>query len=230
MVSFSEKDNHCYWTFIEGTDKVVSYLPDNKGKAMEQSDTTKGFMILDEEEFVDIEAEMAAEQLAELRFMEACFELESQLASEGLRFTKPFHGAMPMQAYGWLRGERFYFRFRGDNASLLVGTVDPKKAKDDFNQRAGRFARAGMQADLRRETGDPDAIVPKDADIPAEVLALAIGKLNLTVETDFSVDAYPSVNVKQSTLQAVTGNRWAGFLNADEAKDVFIDLVSMLDK
>lgn len=50
--------------------------------------------------------------------------LEGKYADRGLKFTSPFEGLAPIQAYGHLDGKRFYFRLRGGSASLRVGVYD----------------------------------------------------------------------------------------------------------
>lgn len=50
--------------------------------------------------------------------------LEEKYSDRGLKFTSPFEGFAPIQAYGHLDGKRFYFRLRGGEASLRVGVYD----------------------------------------------------------------------------------------------------------
>lgn len=50
--------------------------------------------------------------------------LEEKYADWGLKFTSPFEGFAPIQAYGHLDGKRFYFRLRGGDASLRLGVYD----------------------------------------------------------------------------------------------------------
>lgn len=50
--------------------------------------------------------------------------LEDKYASRNLKFTSPFEGLEPVQAYGYLDGLRFYFRFRGRIAKLNIGPFD----------------------------------------------------------------------------------------------------------
>lgn len=55
---------------------------------------------------------------------EAATSLEEKYSHRGLRFTSSFEGLAPIQAYGHLDGNRFYFRLRGGAASLKVGVYD----------------------------------------------------------------------------------------------------------
>lgn len=49
------------------------------------------------------------------------YKLEQKYKDAGLEFMIPFHGYVPVQAYGYLGLKRFYFRERGGKTSLLVG-------------------------------------------------------------------------------------------------------------
>lgn len=55
---------------------------------------------------------------------EAVAQLEKDCAERGLIFSTSFVGALPVQAYGYLDGMRFYFRFRGNWANLRVGPAE----------------------------------------------------------------------------------------------------------
>jgi hypothetical protein len=56
-------------------------------------------------------------------------ELETTYAHRNLIFTETFEGFVPMQSYGWIDGMRFYFRFRSDKLSLIVGPLDLEAEK-----------------------------------------------------------------------------------------------------
>jgi hypothetical protein len=61
-------------------------------------------------------------------------ELESEYAGEGLKI-KEAGGAVPVQATGDLLGKHFYFRFRHNNARLMVGDyVDEKSLPANASQ------------------------------------------------------------------------------------------------
>lgn len=146
-------------------------------------------------------------------------ELEGMFPELGLRFTRTFAGGIPVQAYGWILGERFYFRYRSDIASLTVGTVNQEKAEADFEHKVTRaleirdsmpaFYKAGM--DEREFTREG-----------------MIESLNLSVMTDLSVDAFPDDVSFRVSLGGFIGNPWAGVLSPEEAKEVFIQLVELL--
>lgn len=66
-------------------------------------------------------------------------ELEERFADRGLKFSHEFYGAMPVQAFGWVDGERFYFRFRRNTALLVRGMVDEETAQRIHDQHISRF-------------------------------------------------------------------------------------------
>lgn len=61
--------------------------------------------------------------------------LEEKYSDRGLKFTSPFEGLAPIQAYGHLDGKRFYFRLRGGDASLRVGVYDKAIEVEQKKQR-----------------------------------------------------------------------------------------------
>lgn len=65
--------------------------------------------------------------------------LEEKYSNRGLKFTSPFEGFAPIQAYGHLDGKRFYFRLRGGDASLRVGVYDKALEVEQKKQRIERL-------------------------------------------------------------------------------------------
>lgn len=63
-----------------------------------------------------------AEQKRQLE--QAAANLEAKYVARGLRFTAPFGGGCPVQAYGHIDGLRFYFRYRWSGARLDVGPYE----------------------------------------------------------------------------------------------------------
>jgi len=74
-------------------------------------------------------------------------ELEARHADRGLHFTQPFYGMMPVQAFGHIDGQRFYFRFRHNSATLQVGPYDPEIEQLTYERRRQGNERH-RQADL----------------------------------------------------------------------------------
>lgn len=134
--------------------------------------------------------------------------LEAKYAHLGLRFYYGFGGSVPVQAWGRIGRRFFYFRFRGDCASLTIGSPDRRgdaarykarrvkalrtlRRKDD----SGFFGLFGAERDLRRDKGQ---------------------------------EWYPSIPVRYAVINDVTGERYAGFLEQDEAEALFIRLMEDL--
>lgn len=89
---------------------------------------------------------------------EAAAILEPQIP--GLRFERrggaiPSWGVVPMQAWGMLGDAPFYFRFRGDYASLEV--YPGGQGLDERNISAHRSVRPVLVASASGVTGDPYA-------------------------------------------------------------------------
>lgn len=78
--------------------------------------------------------------------------LEAKYESRGLEFTSGFEGAVPVQAYGYVDGMRFYFRFRGNVSSLSIGPFDA-----DYEKRYAHFSnyRDAEQNTKREKEGLP---------------------------------------------------------------------------
>lgn len=170
--------------------------------------------------FDDYSEETLEAERREAEAMDAlAVELEEMFPELGLRFTKTFAGGMPVQAYGWILGERFYFRYRSDIASLTVGTVNAEKAEADFEHKVTRAL----------EIRDNMPAFYKDGMEKQEFTREGlIESLNLSVMTDFSVNAFPTDVSFHVNLGGFIGNPWAGVLSPDEAKEVFIQLVELL--
>lgn len=134
--------------------------------------------------------------------------LEAKYAHLGMRFYNGFGGSVPVQAWGRIGRRFFYFRFRGDCASLTVGSPDRRgdaarykarrvkalrtlRRKDD----SGFFGLFGAQRDLRRDTGQ---------------------------------EWYPSSPVRYAVINDVTGERYAGALEQEEAEALFVRLMEDL--
>lgn len=175
--------------------------------------------------------DMDAEVLREAEEMKAvCAVLEEAFPETGLRFTSAFRGIMPVQAYGWILGQRFYFRFRGDTATLVVGNVDPVKAEAEFERKVALHARGDAQRAYWTLSGQKDVPLPADAPVDEHFRKSVIDRLNLVVETDFSVDAYPNDVSQRVSIPELTGHKWNGMLTPAGAIDAFTRLVEKLDK
>lgn len=127
----------------------------------------------------------------------------------GLRFDTGFLGSVPVQAQGKLGSRWFYFRFRYDCASLTVGSPDTMREN-------GRLERSRRKArrKLRRQ-------VPMD-DFDRLLLLQDL-------EPGFNrLEHFPQHQVRASCLSDVTGERYAGSLEDEEAVQLFAALMDTL--
>lgn len=171
-------------------------------------------------EWEDAHEEFLLTELREAEEMERIsIELEDELSATGLRFTKPFHGGLPVQAFGWIFGERFHFRFRHDTATLTVGTVNPVKAQEAFERKVERM----MNTEKTFPTFQNRDLEPGHFSREA-----VIDRFNLRVENDFSVDAFPNDVSDRASIENFLGVALLGVLEPEQAKDAFTRLVEKL--
>lgn len=150
----------------------------------------------------------------------AAVELEEMYVSRGLKFTQGFTGSFPVQAYGIIDGYRFYFRYRGDNASIRIGFIaDDRLVKEHardmafYNKRIEKY-RAEAEA-----TGVSLESIMSDR-FEREPLQ----------ETLNGITDYPSSIRKQSYLSGFYGEDYKGELEPEECKEIFIRLIESLEE
>lgn len=153
----------------------------------------------DEEAFDRAVAEYRAQTAEAVRILEAKYHQKS------LKFTQPFAGSIPIQAFGAIDGMLFYFRFRGDGGSLQVGTIsenyfEEKLARDIWNWE-------GFLPD-----GPLGCPMPKP-----------------TLQAPNGVNDMPDSIKKHATINNYTGERYNSSLDKDEMIDVFSKLVDSLE-
>ncbi|WP_159599436.1 hypothetical protein [Agromyces humi] len=149
--------------------------------------------------------------------------LERKHADLGLRFTPGGLGSFPVQAYGWLGEDRFYFRFRHDCAQLRVGPVDAA-----LNE-AEALRSVQQEVAFRERDQIKLALLGPDADEMerrwAEVLSSRrIGKRPQHAGTP---DFYPNRVTRHAFRSNVTGEEYAGTLERGEFVALFEEM--MLD-
>jgi hypothetical protein len=170
--------------------------------------------------FEDYSEETLEAERREAEAMDAlAVELEEKFPELGLRFTKTFAGGMPVQAYGWILGERFYFRYRSDIASLTVGTVNAERAEAEFERKVARY--------LDLQNTMPSFYTPEFSE-KYQTREDVIAGFNLAVQTDFSQTAFPDDVSFRVSLGGFAGDPWAGVLSPEDAKEVFIQLIELL--
>lgn len=127
----------------------------------------------------------------------------------GLRFDSGFLGSVPVQAEGRLGSRWFFFRFRYDHASLVVGSPDSRTAN-------GQRKRARIKAlrKLRRNAVMDDF---------SRFLALR----DLQPGAD-GLEHFPSHRIRAAGISDVTGEPYAGTLEPEEAASLFSRLMKEL--
>jgi hypothetical protein len=136
--------------------------------------------------------------------------LTERYASQNIRFDTGFVGSIPVQASGRIGRQYFYFRFRGDCASLTLGTADLRRSAS----RAKHSRRKALRK-LRRDKVD----------------ASFMGFLTKRdLHRDTSLDRHPSRAVWYAVINDVTGDQWAGELEPEEAAELFVQLMDRLQR
>jgi hypothetical protein len=168
----------------------------------------------------DEDRERWAKEKAEIDAVTA--DLEAKYADRGLKFTVSFAGAMPVQAFGYVDGMRFYFRFRGNSASLRVGPFD--QAFEDLH-----YHRMAEQHDgfIKRAEEALAAGTGTEQDV-------SMAKFSKNIENRAKADDdnyYPQVVKKRShCVGPDPDNMWAGYLTAEEDFMIFSKLMDTMEE
>lgn len=136
--------------------------------------------------------------------------LTERYADQKIRFDTGFNGSVPVQACGRIGRQYFYFRFRGDSASLTIGSADHRRAAS----RAKHARRLALRK-LRRSQVDDGFfgfLTTRD------------------LRRDTSMDRHPSRAAWYAAINDVTGERYAGDLEQEESAELFIELMSRLQR
>lgn len=145
--------------------------------------------------------------------------LETKYAKEGLKFSIPFSGSCPVQAYGEVRGMRFYFRFRHDAGSIKLGLYN-QKAEDTYYEQQEKF-RANRLAVSEKEYAAGN-ITKQDFDMSILFDSKTIKVLAA------SEDYYPNPVLIEVNVYDYTGEPFEGFLTAENAENLFDKLMEQL--
>jgi hypothetical protein len=138
--------------------------------------------------------------------------IEERLSDRGLKFEDRGLGFVPVQAFGRIDGQRFYFRFRGDTASLTVGTFDEALELAEWLWRKENDVTYGAQ------------LTAEDAN--HLMFGMLIAQSNRTLETDLNF--IPTRVTAWAVADDVTGEPYNGSLELDEFATLFERLVSEL--
>lgn len=134
--------------------------------------------------------------------------LTERYADKAIRFDTGFVGSVPVQACGRIGRRFFYFRFRGDTASLTIGSPDLRRTAS----RAKHSRRKALRKLRRGQTDDLFGSFMIERDL----------------RRDTSLDRHPSHAVWYAVRNDVTGERYAGDLEPEESAELFIDLMASL--
>jgi hypothetical protein len=181
----------------------------------ETENAFNSFGLLDEE----TKAQFAAEKIATRAMIDR---LEAHYFDRGLKFTVPFSGSIPVQAFGHIDGLRFYFRFRGNWGSLKVGPYH-REIEELW------ALRVNEDNDARAAEHEAQLNSFKDSQKDVDIWEMWKGTPSKVIE-EYSHDFYPHIIVSAAGCEGHTpGDTYNGSLDNDEAYDIFIQLVDSLE-
>ncbi|QOT19400.1 hypothetical protein [Paenarthrobacter sp. YJN-5] len=135
-------------------------------------------------------------------------DLTERYANQKVRFDTGFVGSIPVQAYGRIGRQYFYFRFRGDSASLTLGLADLRRSAS-----RAKHARRKALRELRRGRAEDNFMS---------------FMLKRDLRRDTSLDRHPSRPVWYAVIHDVTGDEWAGELEPEDSAGLFVQLMDQL--
>ena len=181
----------------------------------ENYDAEDDYEIADDEFEADYKADRIAQALMITK-------LEAKYADRGLKFTVPFAGCIPVQAYGHLDGLRFYFRFRGNFGQLRLGPYDLEIEKLTHQRNTEQAARWIAEAEAKRSSGESSQKDYEFATFFVDADPLV---------TEDAKNFYPTRIVKASVADgADPEDYYNGSLTNEEAFDMFSLLADTLEE
>ena len=154
-------------------------------------------------------------------------ELENKYVARQLKFTVPFGGNIPVQAFGYMDGYRFYFRFRRDVASLRLGIANPEHYVriNALRKNRERSQLAKYEADLAS-----GQLTKAEYDEELEFFHM-FSKTEDEEAPEFDdPQFYPTHIKKESVVRDYTGEPYEGSLTPSQMEDVFTKLVENLEE
>lgn len=149
-----------------------------------------------------------------------CSSLEAKYAKENLKFTVPFSGGYPVQAYGELKGMRFYFRFRHDSASLHLGIYNQAVEDEDYEKQE-------LFKKERQEKAEQEFAAGQISQQDYDFSLLLEGRETPRTSPN-AKDYYPNPKLVSASVSGYTGEAYAGDLDSVQAEDVFSKLVEKI--
>ena len=153
-------------------------------------------------------------------------DLETTFADRKLKFTVPFCGSIPVQAWGYMDGVRFYFRFRRDVGSLRLGLADPEHYVKINNLKNKREA-----LELAKlEDGLKSGALSKEEYAEELEFMTRFAKTKDEKVPEFNAPQfYPTHIKKESSIREYTGEQYEGTLTPHQMQDIFTKLVILLE-
>jgi hypothetical protein len=153
-------------------------------------------------------------------------DLEAEFADRQLKFTVPFAGSIPVQAWGYMDGYRFYFRFRGDIGALRLGIANPQHYVEINNLKNEREVRQLAELEDGLKSGNLDKM---EYDKKLQFFTRFM-KTEKEESPEFDdPQFYPTHIKKQSVIPDYTGERYEGALTPAQMSDIFTKLVKTLE-
>jgi hypothetical protein len=146
--------------------------------------------------------------------------LETKYAKENLKFTIPFRGSYPVQAFGELKGMRFYFRFRSDTASLHIGVYNQTVENEDYEKQE-LFKK-------ERRVKTEEAFAAGQMTQQDYQFSILIDERETVKNLPNAEDYYPNPKLVTLSVHNYSGDSLAGDLKPEEAEDIFSQLVEQL--
>lgn len=183
---------------------------------------------------IDMERPNPAEEAEFAKWMKAHREavktvvadLETTFADRQLKFTVPFGGSIPVQAWGYMDGYRFYFRFRRDVGSLRLGIASPEyyvRINDLKNKRETEQL-AKLEDDLKS-----GALSKEEYAEELEFFSRFTKMGNEETPAFDDAQFYPTHIKKESSIREYTGEPYEGTLTPQQMQDIFAKLVVLLE-
>lgn len=146
--------------------------------------------------------------------------LELKYADRGLKFTQIFSGACPVQAYGHIDGERFYFRFRSNWGQLKVGPYDLEIEEKTYLRGKEQHDKRVREADERLAAGEIDTM---------DYMWLTTGSSRDEMVLESNPRFYPTRITKASAVEGDNPDDiYNGSLDEDESFAMFSNLANTL--
>jgi hypothetical protein len=156
-----------------------------------------------------------------LQIVQAVRRLETKYKARNLRFSLPFMGSVPVEAFGHIDGMRFYFSYRQDTGQLRVGPCNEDLERKIYERAVRERDTHQIQDQKAYEAGE----ITEDEFKYRSLMHNRIVSENLADNDDF----YPNEVQYYSCVKNYAGQPRNGFLDAEECFDLFSQLADTLE-